>query len=127
MEKLLNFKSFIESYKVLLNSIKAYYNEIKNAEDSIEFIIEIINKMEDSSFILKEDDSEKLKNSILYLYQFYFLRVQDTKVGFDSFKERVVSFIEYISTIMPDNSNNSIEQQKQMINSVNSIDTSSLL
>lgn len=124
MEELLNFESFINSYEMVLPSVKAFYNEIRNAEGSLNFIKSMIDKIKEKSFKLENEEYEKLKNAILYLYQFYILRVQDTKVGFDSFKSRIISFIEYISSLIPEKSNTSTEKEL-MINSVNNIDTSS--
>jgi len=101
LEEINNYETLVNNYESILPNIRAFYNEVRNVDSSIEQIKKTLNTLKSQTELNKED-FESTKNSLGYLYQFYLLRVQDTKVGFEAFRERIASFVDFLSRIDPD-------------------------
>lgn len=96
-EEINSYEMLITNYEMLVPNVKAFYNEIRNLDTSIEHIKKTLSSLKEPNASIDSEELEKVKSSIAYLYQFYVLRVQDTKSGFEAFRERIASFVEFIS------------------------------
>lgn len=101
LEEINNYETLVNNYESILPNIRGFYNEVRNVDSSIEQIKKTLNALKSKDHNLKPDDYETTRNSVAYLYQFYLLRVQDTKAGFEAFRERIASFVDFLSRMDP--------------------------